>query len=114
MSRDGRALGARGERLVARWYERRGYEVVARNWRCRSGEVDLVCRRGETLAVCEVKTRSSAAYGAAVEAVTPTKCRRIRQVAARWLAEHPMGCREIRFDVASVGHGTIDVVEGAF
>ena len=69
---------------------------------------------------CEVKTRRSTAFGVPAEAVTVTKQRRLRTLAARWLAEHPgAGARELRFDVASVlaarGEApVIDVIEGAF
>jgi putative endonuclease len=109
-----RALGASGEDKVAAWYEANGYHVVERNWRCRQGELDLVVRRGRTLVFCEVKTRSSDAFGAPVEAVTRTKQARLRVLAARWLDDSAVAAREIRFDVASVLDGRVDVLEGAF
>lgn len=110
-----RALGQEGEDLVAAWYEARGYEVVVRNWRCRDGELDLVVRAGRMFVFCEVKTRSSTAFGAPVEAVTRAKQARLRRLAARFL-EHdaPVRPREIRFDVASVLRGGVEVLEGAF
>ena len=58
------ALGAEGESMAARWYEANGYEVLDRNWRCREGELDLVVRRQRTIVFCEVKTRTTAAFGA--------------------------------------------------
>ncbi len=100
---------------MAAWYQKRGYEVLARNWRCREGELDLVVRDGRKFVFCEVKTRTSDAFGAPVEAVTRTKQMRVRRLAARWLEEEaPLRPREIRFDVASVLPETIQVVEGAF
>ncbi len=100
---------------MAAWYEDRGYEVLARNWRCRDGEIDLVLRDGRKFVFCEVKTRTTDAFGAPVEAVTRNKQMRVRRLAARWLEdEAPVRPREIRFDVASVLGGTIEVVEGAF
>ncbi len=115
MTRQRRLLGASGEAAVAAWYQERGYEILARNWRCREGELDLVVRDGRKFVFCEVKTRTSDAFGAPVEAVTRTKQMRVRRVAARWLEdEAPLRPREIRFDVASVLAGTIEVVEGAF
>jgi putative endonuclease len=104
---------------VARWYEAAAYEVLDRNWRCRDGELDLVVRRDSTLVFCEVKTRASTRFGAPVEAVTVTKQRRLRTLAARWLAEHDARRRTLRFDVASVtrapdGELVVEVLEGAF
>ncbi len=115
-----RALGAAGEDIVARWYVASGYDVVDRNWRCRDGELDLVVRRGRELVFCEVKTRGSDRFGAPVEAVTLAKQRRVRALAARWLAAHPAdGPRDVRFDVASVRKRRgfapeVEVVVGAF
>ncbi len=100
---------------MAAWYESRGYEVVVRNWRCRDGELDLVVREGRTFVFCEVKTRTTDAFGAPVEAVTRTKQMRLRRLAARWLEnEAPLRPTDIRFDVASVLGGTVEVLEGAF
>jgi putative endonuclease len=109
-----RALGASGEAAVAAWYAEHGYEVVAQNWRCRAGELDLIVRRGRTFVFCEVKTRSSDAFGAPVEAITRDKQVRLRHLAARWLEDAPLHPTEIRFDVASVLAGEIEVLEGAF
>lgn len=114
MTRARRALGADGEAAVARWYQDHGYEVVARNWRTRAGELDLVLRRGRSFVFCEVKTRTTDAFGAPVEAVTRHKQARLRQLAAQWLEEAPLAAVDIRFDVASVLAGRIDVIEGAF
>jgi putative endonuclease len=111
-----RALGARGEDVAAEWYVRQGYEVVARNWRCRDGELDLVVRMGRTYVFCEVKTRTTDRFGAPVEAVTRNKQVRIRRLAARWLQEGANGpAKDIRFDVVSVlGPQAVEVLEGAF
>ncbi|PZS22357.1 MAG: YraN family protein [Acidimicrobiales bacterium] len=101
--------------MAAAWYSARGYEVVARNWRCREGELDLVVRYGRVFVFCEVKTRSSDAFGAPVEAITRAKQVRLRHLAARWLEdEAPVQARQIRFDVASVLAGVLEVMEGAF
>ncbi|HEY1280996.1 MAG TPA: YraN family protein [Acidimicrobiales bacterium] len=110
---DRHLLGAHGEALAAQWYERRGFVVLARNWRCSFGELDLVVSRPGLVVFCEVKTRSSTAYGGAVAAVSLSKQRRVRRLAAAWLASHP-GRAEVRFDVAAVDDGVVGVVEGAF
>ena len=114
-----RRLGIAGEDAVARWYEAAAYEVLDRNWRCRDGELDLIVRRDSALVFCEVKTRASTRFGAPVEAVTVTKQRRLRTLAARWLADHEARRRTLRFDVASVtrapdGELVVEVLEGAF
>ena len=110
-----RVVGANGEDAVAAWYQARGYEIVARNWRCREGELDLVVRDGRTYVFCEVKTRTSTSFGFPVEAVGRDKQARLRRLAARWLEDDaPVRPLEIRFDVASVLGSDIEVLEGAF
>ena len=100
---------------MARWYESRGYEVLARNWRVREGELDLVVARDGVVAFCEVKSRSSDAFGQPFEAVTPTKQTRLRRLAARWLAADGRSWPVVRFDVASVVRGrVVGVIESAF
>lgn len=107
-------LGQHGERLAAQAYEADGYEVVARNWRCPDGELDLVLRRGSTLVFAEVKTRSSDRYGIAAEAVTPAKQRRIRRLALRFCDATGQRAPELRFDVVSVQRGQVEVLPGCF
>jgi putative endonuclease len=100
--------------LAAAWYTTRGYEVLDRNWRCSGGEIDLVLRKGKTLVVCEVKTRSSVACGSPAEAVTFAKRVRLRRLAARWLIEHDVHVPYVRFDVAAVLGDHVDVIPGAW
>ena len=114
MTRARQQLGAAGEQRAADWYEARGYRVLARNWRCRDGELDLIARNGRTFVFCEVKSRTTTRFGAPVEAITRQKQARLRRLAARWLEESPLRAREIRFDVASVLAGAVEVLPGAF
>ena len=114
MTQARRALGASGEDQAARWYEANGYQVVARNWRCREGELELIVRRGRTFVFCEVKARTSAAFGLPAEAITREKRQRLRVLASRWLDEAPVRPASIRFDVAAVLAGELEVIEGAF
>jgi len=113
-----RVVGASGEEAVARWYEARGYAIVARNWRVRAGELDIVANGGGTVVFCEVKTRRSDAFGSPFEAVTARKQQRIRALAREWLASHDVRAAALRFDVAAVvpsANGwTVDVLEAAF
>ncbi len=107
-------LGAAGEAQAAAWYEAHGYRILARNWRCPDGELDLVLDRDGTVVFCEVKTRTSDAFGVPAEAVTVAKQRKLRRLAARWLEQAPARPRELRFDVAAVLGGRLEVIEGAF
>ncbi|WP_419926760.1 YraN family protein [Candidatus Poriferisocius sp.] len=109
------ALGRWGEDRAVRWYRRHGFQVLDRNWRCSRGELDVIAQRGSVVVVCEVKTRSSLAFGFPAEAVGPDKQRRIRRLAAEWLAEQGRkGPVQIRFDVAEVVGREIRVIEAAF
>lgn len=112
------ARGRFGEGLVARWYERQGYRVLARNWRCPVGEVDLVLGRDVTVVFCEVKARRTDTFGPPSLAVGYDKQRRLRRLAAIWLAGEAdrtrFGPLEVRFDVAEVVGAKINVIEGAF
>ena len=116
MTRARLRLGAAGEDLAAAWYESNGYRILARNWRCREGEIDLVCLRDRVVVICEVKTRSSDAFGHPAEAVTPAKQQRLRVLAGRWLEDGAGGRRprSVRVDVAAVLAGELDVIEAAF
>ena len=114
MTRSRQALGRAGEDLAAAWYEANGYAVVARNWRCREGELDLIVRRGRTLVFCEVKTRTSTSFGSPVEAVTRQKQQRIRGLALAFLEARRVRGAHLRFDVAAVIGRELEVIEGAF
>ena len=106
--------GRWGEDVAAAWYERHGYTVVARNWRCRSGEIDLVVRRGRLVVVAEVKARRTDAYGPAASAVGAVKQQRLRRLAAEWLASTGVRGVEVRFDVVAITGAEVDVVTDAF
>ncbi len=108
------ALGRVGEERAAAHYRAHGYAVLARNWRCRHGEIDLICARGRTLVVCEVKARRGTAQGHPLEAVTPPKQRRLRRLAASYVISQTAYWEEIRFDVVTLLGRHLDVVEGAF
>jgi putative endonuclease len=97
-----RALGVFGEAYAARHLIEQGMVLLERNWRCPAGEIDLVLRDGKVLVVCEVKTRTSTAYGSPLEGVTARKAARLRRLAAHWLAEHPLRPDEVRIDLVGV------------
>jgi putative endonuclease len=96
------ALGAYGERVAATHLVSAGLTILERNWRCDIGEIDIVARDGDTLVVCEVKTRSGAGFGSPFEAVTPLKAARLRRLAARWMLDRQMHPADVRIDLVGV------------
>lgn len=111
--------GAVGERAALQAYRRRGYRLVARNWRCPAGELDLILARGATLVVCEVKSRRGSRFGEGWEAVDARKRRKLRTVASAFLQSTGARPDALRFDVASVrlspdGSAQVEVFEDAF
>jgi putative endonuclease len=95
-------LGQRGEQLAADFVTGAGLRVVARNWRCEVGEIDIVALDAGTLVIVEVKTRTGVRYGTPLEAVTPQKARRLRKLAVRWAQGSGEFFQEIRIDVVAV------------
>lgn len=98
------SLGRWGEDLAAAHLTSLGMQVLARNWRCELGELDLVVRDVDgTVVFVEVKTRGGTGFGSPAEAVGPVKARRLRTLACRWLLENrPPGAAELRFDVIGI------------
>jgi putative endonuclease len=114
-----RELGRLGEALAGARLETAGLRVVARNWRCREGEIDLVAAGPGLLVFCEVKTRRGTGYGSPAAAVTAAKQARLRRLAAAYLAASPVPPCRIRFDVVAVtwprrGEPVADHLEGIF
>jgi putative endonuclease len=111
-------LGKTGEDLACRELERRGYAIVARRFRLRSGELDIVARDGAVLVFVEVKTRAGRRFGTAAEAVTGTKQRRIARLAHEYLVRHRIADCPCRFDVVSVhveaGAPAVEIIQNAF
>jgi putative endonuclease len=100
MSRARQWLGKTGEDLACRELQRRGYEILARRYRRRGGELDIIARDGDTLVFVEVKTRA-VTFGNAAEAVGVVKRRRIVQLAQDYMACHRLTC-PCRFDVVAI------------
>jgi len=112
-------LGKSGESYACRELERRGYAILARRFRTRSGELDIIARDGETLVFIEVKARRSARCGTPVEAVTWFKQRRLLRMAAEYVLLKGICNARCRFDIVSVLFGVglrprIEVVKNAF
>ena len=118
------ARGKWAEDLVSRWYEQHGYVIVARNWRCKRGELDVIVCRDGVLVVCEVKARASNAFGTPAEAVTPAKQLKVRRATADFRASMRVSsdpfaplvntARLVRFDVACVLGTQLEMLEDIF
>jgi putative endonuclease len=102
MTKSRAALGRLGEDLAAAHLRECGLRVLDRNWRCGAGELDIVAMDADVVVVCEVKTRSTDAFGPAVSAVGPDKARRLRRLAILWLRERGLSGAPVRFDVIGV------------
>ncbi len=99
---DKQALGAKGEDAAAAYLERAGLHLVERNWRCQLGEIDIVAIDGETLVLCEVKTRRTRRTGRPEEAVGPAKQRKLKRLADAYLAQAGDLACPVRFDVVAI------------
>ena len=115
-----RELGRFGEERAARYLRLRGYRIVEKNFSCRSGEIDLIARRGRYIVFVEVKLRKNAELAAAREFVTAAKQQRIRTAASLWLSQHETALQP-RFDVIEIyapqgaeGKLTVNHIENAF
>jgi putative endonuclease len=97
-----RATGQAGETAAARFLERRGLVILARNLRSRLGEIDLLARDGETMVFVEVKTRRGSSGDPPEAAVDARKRARVSRIAGGYLARHRLGERPCRFDVVGV------------
>ncbi len=95
-------LGRWGEGVAATHLEALGYTILARNWRCTVGEIDLVARDGETLVFVEVKTRRGRDYGAPEEALTPRKAGKLLQLGEQYCYEHGLEDVAWRIDLVAV------------
>jgi putative endonuclease len=103
-------LGQHGEQLAAGFLAEAGLEILATNWRCQHGEIDIVARDGQTLVICEVKTRSGVRFGTPLEAITRQKAARLRRLAIAWVTAHSLFFEEIRIDAI----GVLRAVSGEF
>ncbi len=99
------AVGRYGERVAEAFLVERGWQVLDRNWRGQSGELDIVALDGDDLVVVEVKTRTGNGFGHPAEAVTAAKLARLRRLAGQWLASHDIRPRGMRIDVIAVHAG---------
>ncbi len=110
-----RAVGTYYEGIALEYLRSLGFQILERNYRCRKGEIDLVCREGDYLVFVEVKYRTTCRQGSAFMAVDKKKQHRVSRVAAYYLLEH--GYSEwypCRFDVVAIDGSEISLVRNAF
>ena len=97
-----KSIGERGENIAVAYLKGERMTIVERNFRCKSGEVDIVARDGKTLVFVEVKTRRTLSFGSPQLAVTPFKQRQISKAALTWLAKKKLNDVSARFDVIAI------------
>lgn len=107
--------GADAESRALRHLEAEGLKLVARNWHCRGGELDLVMRDRETLVFVEVRSRARSDYGSALESITARKQAHLVLAAQKFLAAHPEhASRAMRFDAVAIDNGSLQWLKAAF
>lgn len=97
-----RELGRLGEEAALRYLQERGYRLVARNFHCSLGELDLIMQQGRQLVFVEVKARTSARFGQPEDAIGPQKLRRLRQAVAVYLQQEKPRYYDLRLDAIAV------------
>jgi putative endonuclease len=105
-----RSLGQRGEAIAVAYLQRHGYAILARNWRCAVGELDIVARDGDCLALVEVRARHGDTYGSAEDSITPRKQAKLVEVAQTYLQATAQEDSTWRIDVIAIQIGPGDRV----
>lgn len=110
-----RAVGSVWEARAAAYLKDKGYKIIEMNFRCRSGEIDIVARDGKYLVFAEVKYRKGEGSGSALSAISTKKQRQISRTALFYMMRHGIAETEpIRFDAVGITDGRIDLVQNAF
>ena len=101
MTHASQIIGRRGEELAAAFLRTKGFEIIARNWRCRFGEIDLIATRKQEMRFVEVKTRVTTTFGYPEESVTPNKLLHLQRSIECWLRVHP-SLKQYQIDVIAI------------
>ncbi len=111
-------IGRQGEEYTCAYLQKQGINVLARNYHCRGGEVDIIAREGDTVVFVEVKTRGGGGFGSGAEAVTPAKIKKIIHAAQNYIMNEVPREESFRFDVAEVflrdGLFSMNYIKNAF
>ena len=102
MTKERITLGREGEDLAVKFLEKKGYIILERNYKLRSGEIDIVAKENNTISFIEVRTRSSLKFGSPFASVTTSKQRQIIRTALHYIKVNNLFDYEVRFDVVSV------------
>lgn len=118
MSKQNLCLGKSGEGLAVDLLRQNGYKIIARNYKTRLGEIDIVAYEKDTVCFIEVKTRRSDRFGFPQEAILKTKQRQISKTALNFLKDNNLLGKNARFDVVSVvfagDEPKLDLIKNAF
>jgi putative endonuclease len=114
MKTDKRVFGDAGENLAVKYLENKNYKILKRNYVCPLGEIDVIARRENDLVFVEVKTRSTAAFGGALLAVTELKRRKTARAAISYIKRFKPKYDNIIFDIIAITDGEIEHIENAF
>ncbi|WP_347491584.1 YraN family protein [Desulfoscipio sp. XC116] len=113
-----RRLGIAGENIAAAYLQKKGLQVIERNFRCRLGEIDIIARQGKYLVFVEVRARSSASCGLPEESITAAKIKKLQRLAQAYMAIKSYKNLDVRFDVVAVycagEKTTVTHIENAF
>jgi len=112
-----RSLGILGENIAADYLQKKGFQIIERNFRCRLGELDIIARQGGYLVFVEVRARSSALCGLPQESITANKIKKLRRLAQVYMVQRALYNVDVRFDVVAVycaGETIITHIENAF
>ena len=109
-----REQGQRGENAAVQFLERKGYDIISRNFHSRWGEIDIIAQKGEVLCFVEVKTRTSAAFGAPRLAVDKRKQQHLIAAAQVFLQQSEACCEALRFDVIECTPDGVNHMQDAF
>lgn len=114
MRKNTREIGSVFEKQAGEYLKTKGYIIIEYNFRCKTGEIDIIALDGETLVFCEVKYRSDNRKGTPFEAVTISKQKKISRTALYYITKHQITNMPCRFDVVGITRDKIELIKNAF
>lgn len=109
-----RAYGNEAEELAVNYLKQNGYKIIARNYACKTGEIDIIAQKGGCLVFAEVKARATQAFGGPVDAVTPAKQKKVANTAMCYIKEKNPKFDSLMFDIIAVLDGKAQHIQNAF